>query len=289
MIVLLTVYPIYLFIRQKKTVQIVIYLLIGFCIALPYLITNVITTGYLVYLLSALDLFDVPWKIDPAVLQYSVDNMIAFARMPSKSMDEALNCGLAWVSDWWSRESISHQVLYIAIAFLVVSDLFFTLKEVICRKGVDFAMFWPRVCVYIGLIYWFFTIPQVKYCWAFLIFSIAVIPMYYLEKADKKWIGRGFMCIAVALFLMYSGFYGIRTLGYMKDSILNYPVKQADYENHVFDTVKVNGHTFYIKIDNGDIVCGYYIFPYIDNKEDLESLVVGDSLSEGFYFKKTDE
>lgn len=289
MIILLTVYPIYLFIRQKKTVQIVIYLLIGFCIALPYLITNVITTGYLVYLFSALDLFDVPWKIDPAVLQYSVDNMIAFARMPSKSMDEALNCGLAWVSDWWSRESISHQVLYIAIAFLVVSDLFFTLKEVICRKGVDFAMFWPRVCVYIGLIYWFFTIPQVKYCWAFLIFSIAVIPMYYLEKADKKWIGRGFMCIAVALFLMYSGFYGIRTLGYMKDSILNYPVKQADYENHVFDTVKVNGHTFYIKIDNGDIVCGYYIFPYIDNKEDLESLVVGDSLSEGFYFKKTDE
>ena len=97
------------------------------------------------------------------------------------------------------------------------------------------------------------------------------------------------MCIAVALFLMYSGFYGIRTLGYMKDSILNYPVKQADYENHVFDTVKVNGHTFYIKIDNGDIVCGYYIFPYIDNKEDLENLVVGDSLSEGFYFKKTDE
>ena len=72
----------------------------------------------------------------------------------------------------------------------------------------------------------------------------------------------------------------------MKDGILKYPLKQVDYENHVFDTVEVNGHTFYTRIDNGDIVCGYYIFPYLDNKEDVERLVVGESLGEGFYFEK---
>lgn len=289
MIVFLTAYPVYLFIRQKKAAQIPVYLLIGFLIAVPFLITNVITTGYLVYLFSALDLFDVPWKIDPSVLKYSVDNMVAFARMPSASMEEALNCGLAWVSDWWSRESVSHQILYIAIVVFVVYDLICTFTAFIRKKNVDYAMFWPRICVYAGLVYWFFTIPQVKYCWAFLIFPVAVIPMYYWERTDKKLVSRGLMLVSLALLLMYGGFYSLRTLGYMKDSILNYPVIQKDYENHVFNTVEINGHTFYTKIDNGDIVCGYYIFPYIDNKEDIDRLVVPESLDEGFYFEKTNE
>ncbi len=286
MIVLLTIYPIYLFVRQEKGMQIPLYLLIGFVIALPYLITNVITTGYLVYLFSALDLFDVPWKIDPAILQYSVDNMVAFARMPSKPMEEALNCGLAWVADWWSRESVSHQVLYIVILLFVVYDLVMTITTWICKKTIDFSMFLPRICVYVGLVYWFFTIPQVKYCWAFLIFPVAVIPVYYLEQAKKSLIQKGLMLAGLGLLLMYTGFYSLRTLGYMKDALLHYPVKQVDYENHVFETVQINGHTFYTKIDDGDIVCGYYIFPYIDNKEEIYRLVVGDTLGEGFYFEK---
>lgn len=289
MVIFLTAYPVYLFIRQKKAMQIPVYLFLGFCIAVPFLITNVITTGYLVYLFSALDLFDVPWKIDPSVLQYSVDNMVAFARMPSKPMEEALNCGLAWVSDWWSRESVSHQILYIAIVLFVVYDLICTTYEIIRRKNVDYSLLLPRVCVYAGLVYWFFTIPQVKYCWAFLIFPVAVTPVYYLEKAEKKLVGRALLLVSLALLLMYGGFYSLRTLGYMKDSIINYPVMQKDYENHVFNTVEINGHTFYTKIDNGDIVCGYYIFPYIDNKEDIDRLVVPESLGEGFYFEKTNE
>lgn len=287
MIVLLVVYPVYLFIRQKKAIQIPLYLLIGFIIALPFLITNVITTGYPVYLLFALDLFDVPWKIDPAVLQYSVDNMVAFARMPSQPMEVALNNGLMWVPDWWSRESVSHKILYIAIVLFVVFDLIQVISSRIRKKDVDFWMLWPRICVYAGLVYWFFTIPQVKYCWSFLIFPVAVVPVYYLEKSSRNIIRRGLMLISLGLLFMYGGFYSLRTLGYMKDSILHYPIRQVDYENHVFNTVEVNGHTFYTRIDNGDIVCGYYIFPYIDNKSDLDRLVVGDSLGEGFYFEKT--
>lgn len=289
MIVFLTIYPVCLFIKQKKAVQIPVYLFMGFCITVPFLITNVITTGYMVYLFSALDLFDVPWKIDPSVLKYSVDNMVAFARMPSASMDEALNCGLAWVSDWWSRESVSHQILYIAIVVFAVFDLVYTVICLLRRKIVDYVLLLPRICVYAGLVYWFFTIPQVKYCWAFLIFPVAVVPVYYMERMEKKTVARVMVVISLGLLLMYGGFYSLRTLGYMKESIVNYPVMQKDYENHVFNTVEINGHTFYTKIDNGDIVCGYYIFPYIDNKDDIDRLVVGESLGEGFYFEKTNE
>ena len=307
MVVLLTAYPVYLLIKQKKVGQIFLYIGVGFCIALPFLITNVITSGYLIYLLSSFDLFNVKWKIDPAVLQYSVDNMVAFARMPAASMEEALNCGLAWVPGWFAAESISHKLLYIAIVGFVIYDFGQIIIAVVKKKDVDFWMLYPRICVYFGLVYWFFTIPQVKYCWSFLIFPVAVIPMYYWEKNqisgeqqglsvkklifgnEHTWIQKGLMFVSVMLLLMYAGFYSLRTLGYMKDGITRNPVMQQIYENHVFDTVEKNGHTFYTRIENGDIVCGYYIFPYLDNKDDLERLVVGESLGEGFYFETTED
>ena len=321
MIVLLTVYPVTLLIQQKKAKQIPLFLGIGFFSAIPFLITNIITTGYPIYLLSAIDLFDVKWKIDPAVLEYSVDNMVAFARMPLATMEEALNSGLKWIPGWFAAESISHKILYVAIVIFVIYDLVCVLIKLVKKENVDFWMFWPRVCVYCGLVYWFFTIPQVKYCWSFLIAPAAVVPMYYMEKwnedfengrADaqkgndtfqaflvkgKEWsmgkehtlVQKGLLLLSLALLLMYTGFYSLRTLGYMKDGIMKYPIMQTDYENHVFDKVEKNGHTFYTRIDNGDIVCGYYIFPYLDNKGDLERLVVGDSLGEGFYFEQMDK
>lgn len=284
-IVFLTAYAVYELNRQKKAGQIPLFLGIGFLITLPYLITNVITTGYLVYLFSALDLFNVKWKINPEVLRYSVDNMVAFARMPSKPMEEALHCGLAWVIDWWQRESVSHKLLYMGIVCMVVGDVFMTVLAWCKNKALDVAMLWPRICVYAGLVYWFFTIPQVKYCWAFLIFPLAVVPVYYFEKNKKNWFVRGLLGISAGLLVLYAGFYGLRTAGYMWNGIRNYPLRQADYENHVFNTLTLNGHTFYTRIDNGDIVCGYYIFPYLDNKEDAERLVVPDNLREGFYFE----
>lgn len=303
MVVLLTVYAVYLLVKQKKARQIPLFLGMGFVMAVPYLITNVLTSGYLIYLLSAIDIFNVKWKIDPAVLQYSVDNMVAFARMPGASMEEALNCGLAWVPGWFAAESISHQVLYISIVGFIVYDLFQTGVCLLKKKDVDFAMLWPRICVYVGLVYWFFTIPQVKYCWSFLVFVTAVVPMYYWEKRrnaledeqisvremvfGKRYplLVKGIMALSIMLLLLYTGFYSLRTLGYMKDNVLTYPVMQADYSNHVFNKVEKNGKTFFTRIDNGDIVCGYYIFPYLDNKEDLNRLVVGESLGDGFYFE----
>ncbi len=288
MIVFLTVYPVYLMIKQKKKLQILLYSVIGFLIALPLLITNVITTGYPIYLLSALDLFDVKWKVDVAVLKNSVDTMVAFARMPDGTIADALNCGLRWVPGWFMQESISHQILYVAIVVLVVVDLAYITYSWIKKKEMDWWMAFPRFCVYAGLVYWFFTIPQVKYCWCFLIFPVAVIPMIYWEKSAGKHnlIQKGMLVVAAVLFLMYTGFYSLRTLGYVKDGVMNYPIMQAAYKTYNFGTVTKNGHTFYVRIDGGDLACGYHHFPYLDNQNDLERLVVGESLREGFYFEQ---
>ncbi len=285
-VVFLTVYAVYLLIKQQKKIQILWYLGIGFVIAVPFVITNIITSGYMIYLLTAIDFFDVKWKIDAGVLQYCVDDMVATARNVAASHEEVLNCGLTWVPDWFTNESISHQILYLAIAVFVLFDLLQIGISLVKKSNLDFPMLWPRLCVYIGLGYWFVTIPQVKYCWAFLILATALAPMYYLEK-NNTLIIKGLMALSILMLLMYTGFYSLRTLGYIKDYAPHYLVKQADYKNNLLSPVQKDGQTFYIRFDGGDIVCGYYAFPYIDNVQDMEKMVVGDSLKAGFYTDNT--
>ena len=189
------------------------------------------------------------------------------------------------------QESISHQILYVAILLLIILDFGYLIYSRIRKKEIDWWMVFPRLCVYVGLIYWFVTIPQVKYCWSFLIFPVAVVPAYYWEKSKEKHslIQKGMLAIAIALFLMYSGFYSLRTLGYVKDGVSNYPIMQADYKTYNFGTVEKNGQTFYVRIEGGDLACGYHHFPYLDNQNDLDRLVVGDNLREGFYFETNDK
>lgn len=287
-VVLITLCPAIILLSNKKWKEIGLYLALGCFIIIPFFITNIMTTGYPVYLFSAFDIVSVPWKVDASVLNYSIDNMIAFARMPSVPMEQALNMGLSWVPDWFMRESISHKLLYIAVILMILYDLIKIISHSLHGKRESMWYLWPRFCIYAGLVYWFFTIPQVKYCWSFLILPLAIVPSYYWREDDnqKKPLLSLVALTSGILFLLYTGFYMLRTAGYAYHGLKNHFWVQQDYENHVFNQVEKNGHRFYTRIKDGDIVCGYYIFPYLDNEEELEFLHVGSELDEGFYFEK---
>lgn len=286
MVLLLVVKPAVRLIKNKRWKKIAGYILTGVLTAVPFFITNIRVTGYLVYLASAFDWFDVPWKINIEIVKYSVDSMIHDARTVNATMDEALNSGLAWVPTWFKNDSASHKILYLALCFMLLFDMTGTVFSLLKKKALELPMLLPRAVVAIGLVYWFFTIPQVKYCWVFLLFPLAVVPALYLEKfKESGGIGK---CAAVAaslvgaaVLLMYTGFYGLRTLGYVRAAIPDTLLMQADYRRYEMKPVEKGGHVFYVREDGGDIVCGYYVFPYLNEEEILDSLVVGEKLSDG--------
>lgn len=290
MVVLLVIQPAIWLIKNKSWGKIAGYIITGVIIAIPFFITNVRVTGYLVYLASGIDLFDVPWKIDIEIVKYSVASMIHDARDVTATMDEALHSGLAWVPAWFKNDSISHRILYLAVCSLLVFDIVGTILSVLKKKSAELPMLLPRLVVIIGLVYWFFTIPQVKYCWVFLLFPLTVIPMIYMEKYKEHSKIRKLAAITASLasgavLIMFAGFYGLRTLGYVRDALPNTLIRQADYQKHELIPVKKDGHTFYVREEGGDIVCGYYVFPYLNDEELLDRLVTGERLSDGFYLE----
>ncbi len=73
-----------------------------------------------------------------------------------------------------------------------------------------------------------------------------------------------------------------RTLGYVKTAIPSHLIIQADYERHEMLPVEKNGLTFYIREEEGDQLCGYYVFPYIHDADILDELITGTKLQDGF-------
>lgn len=293
MVILLVIQPAIRLIRDRSWGKIAGYILTGILIAVPFFITNVRVTGYLVYLASAVDLFDVPWKIDIEIVKYSVDSMIHDARAVNATMDEALHSGLAWIPTWFRNDSVSHRILYLAVCFLVVFDIAGIILSAWKKKEAELPMLLPRLVVIIGLVYWFFTIPQVKYCWVFLLFPLVVVPMIYMEKfRDYSRIGKCAVMAAAAagaaVLMMFMGFYSLRTLQYVRDALPGTLVRQADYQRHEMKPVEKDGHTFYVREEGGAIVCGYYVFPYLNEEELLDRLVTGEKLSDGIYLNRED-
>ena len=300
MVILLALPPLFLLIRQRRWKEILIYLAMGLGIALPFFITNVMISGYLVYPVALVDIFLVPWKMDKEILHYTVDSMVAFARMPLATVEEALNSGFSWIPLWFKNESISHKILYLTILITALYDIGNMIRGMISlgnreKKGEGWQeecqMIWMRICIYLGLVYWFFSIPQVKYCWAFLILPLAMVPISYVQKERKNEgrLPRGVLSLSLGVLLMYSGFYGLRTLGYMKEGLLHYPIMQSDYQKYDLKEIRVKEHRFYIRKEGRDLTSGYYAFPYLDNPENKDNLVLEKRLKHGIYLRGKEE
>ncbi len=288
-VMLLTLYPAYLLIKEKEWKKIAGYLITGIAIIVPFFLTNIRTSGYLVFLAGKIDLFPVKWKVEKDILIHAVDSMIYDVRNIDAPMGEVIGDGIAWIPRWFLNGSISHQILYIGVLILIMFDLFYLFIRLIKRSKIDICMLLTRFTVYLGLIYWLFTLPQVRYCWAFLLFVLAVIPVWYVEEiggGKLKSAGimiKGAVILSSVILGMFTGFYGLRTLGYLKQNVPFYLIRQADYEKYEMVPVEKDGITFYIREEGGAIVCGYYVFPYLNDESMLEDIVVGDELRDGFY------
>ena len=64
LILMLLIKPAYMLIREKRVKEIFIYLVMGLVVAIPWMVRTVIISGWLFYPFTAIDLFDVDWKMD---------------------------------------------------------------------------------------------------------------------------------------------------------------------------------------------------------------------------------
>ena len=285
-LVILTVVPLVMLIKEKSYSKIVAYGVAVLAIVLPFLIRNVILSGRLFYPSIALDIFNVDWKIPEDAALSDKAYIIAFGRGYSSMYAASLPIN-AWFPTWYfSLEKIWKMLFYGG----VMGSIFWTIDRLKefgkkDKKSTDAVIDFTVFTVIASSVFWLMSSPLVRYGQGYLLVLPAItwgrafLPLFNrIEKENIRKVFNGIVITFIGLFLIYKG---VMTAGYIKDTIRQpyylHPQDYGRYETHI---VTVGNMSVYAP-NSGDRT-GYYDFPSVPSDAYLPELYDPDDFSKGF-------
>ena len=280
MLLLLVCKPAVMLIQRRDGRGISRYLSLGIITVLPYLIRNVILSGWLVYPFPAVDLFQVDWKIPAGAARFDANEIKVYGRglTDSTLADQPF---LEWFPDWFAALS-GFNMLLVALSFLTVALTLLWGMWIIFRKNRGQVDHWLVQLTCSGcFLFWLTNAPLVRYGFIFIGLCAAVLlgnGYTMLQQKFPQTMYRGFLVLLVGFTLWKTVSLGRQI---KKDYVNNYWLCQKDYDNMPVESYEINGITFYYP-QSGDRA-GYDAFPSSDRKRDIE--LRGTTLQDGFRTK----
>ncbi len=307
-LVLLSIYPIRRLIKKRKKEgikPILFFLAMGLLIGLPFVIRNVILTGYLVYPVTGIDIFNVPWKVPRGRAILDAHEIIAYGRgFTDVAMYEAKMS--EWVPGWLGGLGMFNKIMLLGdiIGFPVllgcivykryvrfVSDRVSEGKnknkakilQLSNRRSVSFSDFLFVECIcYISLGYWFLSSPLIRYGCVYLWLPVAIMGgRFFILLYDHLGLVQNkaaykVLCILIMAFLIYKSVFAViddipRFRG-------EYLIGQQAYNSYKLESKDISGITFYYPKE-GDRT-GYDPFPSVPSPDGFRLL--GSSVADGF-------
>lgn len=276
LIVLLTILPAVLLIREKKWKGIAAYLMAGIVILLPFFVRNVIISGYLIYPMEKIDLFHVAWKMPPDVCAYE--------RLRSKAATEgifgieALDAPFSvWFPYWQAKQDPYILRLLCADTAACLATLAAGAITWIRKKEAGYLV--TAFTVSASLLYWFMAAPDVRYGRPFVMLPAYFAVGWLLSRLKMKQIAT--VSLAGMVFLCSTP---IRGLYASARAAERFWIRCADYG--LTEVVKVPFGDFSLYIPDGEIgydTAGYYAFPAAISAEVLDNVEpLGSQIKDGF-------
>ncbi|WP_000879757.1 LIC_10190 family membrane protein [Leptospira interrogans] len=269
--------------------KLLIVISIIFLILLPWLIRNVILSGYLIYPFSAIDIFNFDWKVPLNAVVSEKLSITGWARNPGEGYKEAAQMKFwEWFPIWWNTISKLNR-LFIVISFL--SPIFIFIYSLFKKIKIDFQTFAILFTSWIGVIFWILLAPDIRFGKAFLGVS-AISPLLYfnfkinffpikISKTSKQII-LVFIFIIVSVFLINRRTYN-RCKNFIRENSAFFvrPKKIEIPQNLEFKKIQMNDLEVFIPAE-GDRCYDYEIpcMPY----KNYSLILRGKTLQSGFKY-----
>lgn len=254
-IVLLVVYPAVLLIRSKEWKDIGRYLVAGIIVVFPFLIRNVILSGYLVYPMAGLDIFDFDFKMSPQMVTYDAREVQTYGRCIG--VEDYTKPISYWIGGWFrSLDKVNKLSFLMAVVALIM--LIICMVYVLIKKKHEELPVLSVICVCaVCFVYLMLTSPNIRFACVF-IWMLPAIGLGYLYLKVTVHFDRYKL---IRLFLLAFMFYKSLMFFYELGSGFNpeYLVKVQDYGVYEVQAVEIDGIEFYMPTQ-GDQV-GYEPFP----------------------------
>lgn len=275
--IILVFWPVGRMIKMKKIGMIIVYIVWGIAVVTPWLIRNVIISGYLLYPYPQIDLFDVDWKMPTSVLVYDSREIMVWG----KGIFQVKEYGTPiweWFPKWFMETSPFIITLGIAGTIGCMSILFTNIK----RKNIDVKRDILKVYSVVSIITWLLSAPLIRYGMVYLLIPVCICLAEYMHQGRKKKVTTIYNIILMIVLIPIGAGY----LANIED-IGNQPlIKQEDYEWKETKSIELeNGIKIWVPV-NGD-QSSQDVFPCVPYEGMIEKIQMrGKELSYGFKIKE---
>ncbi len=275
LILFLVLKPAFMMIREKRGKDIFRFLSLGVLTVLPFLVRNVILSGWLIYPFTALDFFSFAFKIPKGMAEYDAREIQVYGRGFS-DVERYGEPIMDWLPEWIRNLDATNKA-FLAMALGGVILLLLLTVYAIWKKKKDMIDFLHVAgTLAVCFLFWLFSAPLIRYGCVFL-WLLPVLVWGYLYLKISPHLDRfKIYFILLAVFGVYKlSAFGIEVY---KGASGRYLIYQKDYENFETMSYELHGVTFYYPV-SGDRV-GYRDFPSAPQK--AEDIFLGDTIEDGF-------
>ncbi|MCR5356231.1 MAG: hypothetical protein K6E63_02390 [Lachnospiraceae bacterium] len=280
-LVLLTIYPAVKLVKEKKFGTVFGCVMTGFLSVLPYFIRNVIISGWLIYPFTAIDLFNVPWKLPLESTRHDADEITTWARYvrDASKIDQSV---FEWAPVWWSGQTNIDRFFSGAAIVSLIIGIVWCISALIRlmknrsgnKEGILGQLVFAEAVMIMGFLFWFSSAPLIRYGYLYLLMMPLLTAAVIINDTGA---GRIIKCAVAALFacmLIYPvGFLLKEDIQYMHHNWSRaYAIRQKDYPEAPVKERDFCGVTFYYPEEPGTPVW-YDAFPsvlYEDNFSFME-------------------
>lgn len=285
--VLLVISPIIYLIQEKKWNPLGKYTFVGAIVMIPFIIRNVIISGYLLYPYPSIDFFSFDWKMPSSIASFDSLEIKAWGR-GLRNIDDYSAPFSVWFPDWYHNLSTTFRFLLIANILLLLMGFIICLyylrkkksrsaKKALKTKRDSLSLWIYLISSTLGLLFWLFTAPLIRYGVVFLL----IIPCFYIGILLTK-LSKGAYVFSFCLFAIIALAPGITTVRSYYYAYGRSPlITPNDYQDRDYNSVSWEGIELYLPV--GSDCIGYHHFPSTTSVEKLENLRLrtGD-LRDGF-------
>lgn len=273
----------YLFIKKKyytPSIENIAMVSIAVLIVIPWLIKNVITTGWLLFPFEKLDLFSFDWKVPVNDVIETKRAITAYARNVLIASENSSI--ISWVPNWIRSQPFGNLIMLVASFTFVLSGIIIAFK----KNFKDDLFRLSLITSLIGMVYWFILAPDFRFGFCFLLPGL-ILPAKIIHIKNKYQ-----HAIFISLTLLFMGLFLYKDWVhpwhfYKRISrfyLLPYPVERIDYGKTVYyEYEMLNDHISYA-YPVGTNLCFDYPLPCAECiKPDLE--LRRDKIKYGFKSK----
>jgi hypothetical protein len=283
-LLLLAIVALWQLISRKQWRSAFLYSIAGVVLVVPFLIRNVMLSGYPLFPSMAFDLFPVDWKADRQMMTNIVEYIRYFNRVNSQHQAIAITKSQGfpyWIASWYRFLSTSDRVL-VTLSLACYSFCLFRWKYLRTQLSSSVLPFF--VVLSLQLVSWFLIAPDPRFVYGALLCGIllACLAMPPYQFLSRKMMATGFMITCAACFV-YAAVKMYRVPSY-QNYTLPYRLPEPPVETIRIDHIEMRIPKKILDNWNArcygtQVPCLYRVHPALRAR--------GHTISDGFYLDST--